>query len=55
LNEANRIGALGIENTAIHGPEAGILGLALNIAFATALWLSRPRVGTAQGGRGRDT
>lgn len=33
-----KVGALGIEETAIYGPEVGVLGLALNIAFAVALW-----------------
>ncbi|MCP3958113.1 MAG: hypothetical protein GY719_09695 [bacterium] len=34
-----KTGALGIENTAVYGPEVGIVGLALNLAFATLLWL----------------
>jgi len=33
-----KIGALGIKDTAIYGPEVGILGLALNLIFAVALW-----------------
>ncbi len=33
-----RAGALGIENTALYGPEVGILGLGLNVLFAAALW-----------------
>jgi len=33
-----KAGALGIANTAIFGPEVGIVGLALNAAFAVALW-----------------
>jgi membrane protease YdiL (CAAX protease family) len=33
-----RTGALGIENTALYGPEVGALGLALNLLFALALW-----------------
>ena len=33
-----KIGALGIKNTALYGPEVGVLGLALNIAFLAALW-----------------
>lgn len=33
-----KIGALGIDDTAIYGPEVGILGLALNLVFAAALW-----------------
>ena len=33
-----KIGALGIEQTHIYGPEVGLLGLGLNLIFATALW-----------------
>ena len=33
-----RTGALGIENTALYGPEIGMLGLGLNVLFAAALW-----------------
>ena len=33
-----KIGALGIEHTHIYGPEVGLLGLALNLFFAAALW-----------------
>jgi uncharacterized protein len=33
-----KAGALGIANTAIFGPEVGIVGLAINAAFAVALW-----------------
>jgi membrane protease YdiL (CAAX protease family) len=33
-----RPGALGIEETAVYGPEVGLLGLALNGLFAAALW-----------------
>lgn len=33
-----RVGALGIKNTAILGPEVGILGLTLNVLFAAILW-----------------
>ena len=32
------VGALGIKETAIYGPEVGFLGLALNLLFAAALW-----------------
>ena len=32
------VGALGIEETAIYGPENGILGLVLNVIFATVFW-----------------
>jgi membrane protease YdiL (CAAX protease family) len=33
-----RTGALGIRDTAFYGPESGLLGLALNGAFAVILW-----------------
>lgn len=33
-----KVGALGIADTAIYGPEVGVLGLLLNVAFAAALW-----------------
>jgi hypothetical protein len=33
-----KTGALGVENTAFHGPETGLLGVALNLAFAVALY-----------------
>lgn len=33
-----KVGALGIEQTHIYGPEVGILGIALNLAFLTLLW-----------------
>lgn len=33
-----KVGALGIQETATYGPEAGVLGLILNLAFAAALW-----------------
>ena len=32
------VGALGIQNTAIFGPEVGVVGLTLNIVFAVLLW-----------------
>jgi CAAX protease family protein len=32
------VGALGISNTAIYGPEIGVLGLFLNAGVAVALW-----------------
>ena len=31
-------GALGVKNTAIFGPEVGVLGLVLNLVFAVGLW-----------------
>jgi membrane protease YdiL (CAAX protease family) len=33
-----KVGALGIVNSAIYGPEVGVLGLVINAAFAFALW-----------------
>jgi len=33
-----KIGALGIQQTHIYGPEVGMLGLGLNLIFAAALW-----------------
>ena len=35
-----KIGALGIADTAIYGPETGFAGLALNLSFALVLWMS---------------
>ncbi len=33
------LGALGIHNTTVFGPEIGFVGLGLNVAFAALLWL----------------
>lgn len=33
-----KIGALGIGNTALFGPEVGIIGLGLNALYAAFLW-----------------
>ncbi|MGH9601049.1 MAG: CPBP family intramembrane glutamic endopeptidase [Terriglobales bacterium] len=33
-----RVGALGVKETSFYGPEVGILGVLLNLAFAAALW-----------------
>ncbi|MDH3664242.1 MAG: CPBP family intramembrane metalloprotease, partial [Alphaproteobacteria bacterium] len=33
-----KVGALGIEQTHIYGPEVGVLGLGLNLVFAATLW-----------------
>ena len=35
-----KVGLLGIHDTAVFGPEVGVAGLALNVAFALILWLS---------------
>jgi membrane protease YdiL (CAAX protease family) len=39
-----KAGALGIEATALYGPEVGVLGLALNGLFAAMLWRRTPQV-----------
>jgi uncharacterized protein len=40
-----KVGALGIKNTGFFGPEVGVLGLALNLAFLSALWVwYKPRL-----------
>jgi len=41
----SHIGALGISNTAIYGPEIGVLGLLLNVGVAVALWYRCAREG----------
>jgi hypothetical protein len=33
-----KAGALGIKETALYGPEVGVLGLALNVVVVAALW-----------------
>jgi len=38
-----RVGALGVERTWIHGPEVGIVGLALNLVVVIFLWRLRLR------------
>ena len=38
-------GALGIHNTALFGPEVGLVGLGINLAFASVLWLGFSRRG----------
>ncbi len=38
-----RVGALGVRQTGLWGPEVGIAGLVLNLGFASWLWLRRPR------------
>jgi membrane protease YdiL (CAAX protease family) len=41
-------GALGIHNTAVFGPEVGLIGLGVNLAFAAVLWLGFSRSRAAQ-------
>ena len=43
FNEGPTVGALGIHNTGVFGPESSLLGLALNLAFALVLWFGFPR------------
>jgi len=38
-----RVGALGVERTWIHGPEVGIVGLVLNLVVLILLWRLRQR------------
>jgi membrane protease YdiL (CAAX protease family) len=42
------LGVLGIHNTAVFGPEVGLVGLALNLAFAAVLWLTSSRGRTSK-------
>lgn len=37
------VGALGIQNSVVFGPEVGLVGLALNVAFAAVVWLGFSR------------
>ncbi len=39
FNNGAEIGALGIQNTSIFGPESGVLGVVLNLVYAIGLWL----------------
>ena len=43
FGEGTTAGALGIHNSAVFGPEIGLLGLGLNLAFAVVLWLGHGR------------
>jgi membrane protease YdiL (CAAX protease family) len=36
-------GLLGIQNAGVFGPEVGVVGLALNVAFAAVMWLAYSR------------
>ena len=44
----SKTGALGIRNTAMFGPEVGILGLVFNIIFVAILWLLAQRMCAAR-------
>jgi CAAX protease family protein len=49
-----KTGALGIKDTAIYGPEIGLLGLGLNVIFVVALWaLMRKVCDGSAGGENR--
>ena len=39
FNNGAEIGALGIQNTSIFGPEDGVLGVVLNLGYTVGLWL----------------
>jgi membrane protease YdiL (CAAX protease family) len=39
FNYGDEIGAFGIQHTSIFGPEAGVLGLVLNLIYTLGLWL----------------
>ena len=41
------VGALGIEATHIYGPEVGVLGLGVNLIFATGVWFWITRANSA--------
>lgn len=49
-----KTGALGIQNTALYGPEVGVLGLVANVAFAIALWRGTRGERAADGERGKE-
>ncbi len=38
FNTGTTLGALGIHNTGVFGPEVGLVGLTLNLAFAAVVW-----------------
>ena len=44
------LGVLGIHNTGVFGPEVGLVGLALNLAFAAVLWRGYSRGGAIKAG-----
>ena len=44
------LGALGIHNIGVFGPEVGLVGLALNLVFAAVLWLAYSRSHASKAG-----
>ena len=48
LGEGTAIGVLGIHNTVVFGPEVGVFGLVLNLAFAAVLWVAYSRLPAQQ-------
>ena len=44
FGEGTAIGVLGIHNTVVFGPEVGVVGLVLNLAFAAILWVTYSRL-----------
>jgi membrane protease YdiL (CAAX protease family) len=48
FNYGDEIGALGIQQTSIFGPEAGVLGLVLNLIYTIGLWLWYQRAESMQ-------
>jgi membrane protease YdiL (CAAX protease family) len=51
FGEGPKIGALGVANTATFGPEVGVVGLALNVAFACGLFCFTMRSQSANDSR----
>jgi membrane protease YdiL (CAAX protease family) len=39
FNRGSEVGVLGIQDIATYGPEAGVIGLALNLVYTIGLWL----------------
>jgi membrane protease YdiL (CAAX protease family) len=46
FNNGAELGALGIQNISIFGPEAGVLALVLNLGYTLGLWLWYRRAGS---------
>ena len=51
FGEGTAIGVLGIHNTVVFGPEVGVVGLVLNLAFAAILWVGFSRIRATAPGR----